>query len=151
MTNETQITTDQGENCTARLVHQARYAVTADGRIFKIREGQPPKEKRLTPNSAGYLGTSLNGRRYLVHRLVCEAFHGPAPEATMDVAHNNGNRTDNRAENLRWATRAENIADQRKHGTHYTMHPSPRRRDYVAIQIAINKWRAAQRRNAQNE
>jgi len=34
------------------------------------------------------------------------------------VAHNNGVPDDNRAENLRWATRKENHADIQKHGTH---------------------------------
>lgn len=51
-----------------------------------------------------------------VHGLVCEAFHGPRPEGHQ-VAHANGVRTDNKAENLRWATAQENGADRVKHGT----------------------------------
>lgn len=35
----------------------------------------------------------------------------------MDVAHNDGTRTNNRPENLRWATRQENHADKVIHGT----------------------------------
>ena len=53
-----------------------------------------------------------------VHRLVCEAFHGPAPEGCTDVAHNDGNPLNANASNLRWATRAENMADCRIHGTY---------------------------------
>lgn len=34
-----------------------------------------------------------------------------------DVAHNNGDNTDNRAVNLRYATRSENEQDKFKHGT----------------------------------
>jgi hypothetical protein len=52
-----------------------------------------------------------------VHTLVCEAFHGPRPSPIHQVAHWNGNRQDNRAVNLRWATPTENAADARRHGT----------------------------------
>lgn len=50
-----------------------------------------------------------------VHRLVCAAFHGPNP--TKMAAHNDGNPSNNRPENLRWATAKENTADTRLHGT----------------------------------
>ncbi|WP_449411892.1 HNH endonuclease signature motif containing protein [Methylobacterium komagatae] len=48
------------------------------------------------------------GHRRLVHRLVCEAFHGPAPTPEHQVAHADGTRWNARADNLRWATRTEN-------------------------------------------
>lgn len=48
------------------------------------------------------------GKTYKVHRLVCEAFHGPAPSSKHIVLHLNEEPTDNRAENLRWGTRKEN-------------------------------------------
>lgn len=44
----------------------------------------------------------VNGRRILMHRLIMNA-----PE-TMEVDHVNGNRLDNRRENLRLCTSAEN-------------------------------------------
>jgi hypothetical protein len=50
-----------------------------------------------------------------VHGLVCETFHGPRPAGCW-VAHNNGDRADNRASNLRWATPTENAADTTAHG-----------------------------------
>jgi hypothetical protein len=52
----------------------------------------------------------------LAHRLVLEAFVGPCPPG-MECAHNNNIRNDNRPDNLRWATRQENMDDQRKFGT----------------------------------
>lgn len=58
------------------------------------------------------------GRTFAVHILVCQAFHGPRPVG-KEVAHRNGNKTDARAENLRWATPTENNADKVEHGTLY--------------------------------
>jgi len=51
-----------------------------------------------------------------VHRLVCSTFHGPAPEG-KEVAHWDGDPTNNRSDNLRWATHLENALDKFRHGT----------------------------------
>jgi len=56
---------------------------------------------------------------FRVHRLVLEAFIGPAPEGT-EGCHNNGDPTDNRLANLRWDTHAENVRDSVWHGTKST-------------------------------
>ena len=53
----------------------------------------------------------------LVHRLVCEAFHGPAPTPQHHAAHGDGDRQNNLARNLRWATALENVGhDRKRHG-----------------------------------
>jgi DNA-binding transcriptional regulator YiaG len=44
-------------------------------------------------------------------------FHGSRPTKDHEVAHWNGDSSDNRASNLRWATRPENKADELRHGT----------------------------------
>jgi hypothetical protein len=70
---------------------------------------------------SGYLTVGLcrNGERLteFVHRLTATAFHGPPPSPGHEVAHGDGDPSNNRAENLRWATRSENAADKIKHGT----------------------------------
>jgi hypothetical protein len=48
-------------------------------------------------------------KSYRVHRLVCEAFHGPCPEDATLVMHENEDSLDNRPENLRWATQKDNL------------------------------------------
>src|SRR4030042_5419324 len=53
---------------------------------------------------------------FSVHRLVLETFIGSCPEG-KEACHNNGRRTDNRVENLRWDTRKNNHEDKKKHGT----------------------------------
>jgi hypothetical protein len=62
---------------------------------------------------------SLRERRenHLVHRLVARAFLGEPPTSEHEVAHGNGNRRDNRLENLRWATPKENGEDKVLHGS----------------------------------
>ena len=50
-----------------------------------------------------------------VHRLVAAAFLGPPPFASAMVAHNDGDRTNNRLDNLRWASALENQADRHRH------------------------------------
>jgi len=50
----------------------------------------------------------FQGKTYKVHRLVCEAFHGPAPEGAVCM-HVNEDYRDNRASNLRWGTQKENL------------------------------------------
>ncbi len=55
-------------------------------------------------------------KKFLVHRLVLEAFVGPCPEG-MEACHNDGDRLNNQISNLRWDTRKANQADRIKHGT----------------------------------
>jgi hypothetical protein len=46
-------------------------------------------------------------KRFLVHRLVAEAFLGPRPDG-MTVNHKNGKKADNREYNLEYMTQSEN-------------------------------------------
>ena len=56
-----------------------------------------------------YYSTVHKGKNYKIHRLVCEAFHGPAPKWKNVVIHLNENGLDNRPENLKWGTQKENL------------------------------------------
>lgn len=57
---------------------------------------------------SAYHYTYKDGKEVLTHRLVWEEAHGPIPEG-HDIDHINGNRQDNRLENLRPATREQNM------------------------------------------
>lgn len=51
-----------------------------------------------------------------VHRLVCEAWHGPCP-AGLECAHLDGNPGNNTESNLAWVSRSENMRHRVAHGT----------------------------------
>lgn len=67
---------------------------------------------KLRPDSKGYdrLSITINGKRkdYRVHILVAKLFLPIDPERRF-VNHINGNKIDNRVENLEWVTHRENI------------------------------------------
>jgi DNA-binding CsgD family transcriptional regulator len=67
---------------------------------------------------SGYLQVSLckDGvpEKVLVHRLVAEAFFGPAPSPDHEVNHRNGDKNINTTENLEWVTRRENLRHARE-------------------------------------
>lgn len=91
--------------------------ITSDGKTLKARilTGR-------THSKTGYVhyGLGMDGVRYTVmaHRLVCEAFHGPAPEGKPNALHRNGNPGDNRPENLYWGDQSDNNRDTVSHGVH---------------------------------
>ena len=62
-------------------------------------------------NDDGYLKMLVYGRTYLCHRVIWSMVHDVWPELTID--HINGIRDDNRLENLRLATIAQNSQNSR--------------------------------------
>ncbi len=94
-------------------------AVRRAVRSYNWPAGRPVKS---FPARGVYLCVSImhpGGVRRLryVHHLVLEAFAPPRPSALHVGAHNDGDPTNNRFENLRWASVAENNADMALHGT----------------------------------
>lgn len=93
-----------------------QYLVSSSGRI----KGFEGRLKKLVLDKTGYftVGISHKGRAhtYKVHRLVLETHVSPRPDGLV-CAHLNGNSQDNRLENLRWVTQAENCRHQVIHGT----------------------------------
>jgi len=59
-------------------------------------------------SNSGYRLVSLGNRSHCVHCLVAEAFI-PNPENKNTVNHKDGDKLNNRPENLEWATYSENL------------------------------------------
>lgn len=93
------------------------YAVSNIGNIKRTAPGLgtfPGRMRSLRPGRCGYASVRLtNGARkdtMLVHRIVAVAFVPRGRPDQFEVNHKNGIKTDNRAENLEWCSRSENVA-----------------------------------------
>lgn len=68
------------------------------------------KAGAITPD--GYVYVKFNGKRIPIHRIVWFVNTGKWPE--LDIDHINGNRSDNRFENLREVTRSQNLKNRKR-------------------------------------
>ncbi len=108
---------------------EGRYDVSSDGNVrswLKLGRGmyflEEPRlvKKTINPRSryrqVNLLDEDGKSRSFTVHRLVLETFVGE-PEEGFEAAHLDGDKSNNRLENLAWKTRSENMQDKREHGT----------------------------------
>ena len=98
---------------------ESLYLVSNFGRFRNSRTGHV---LAMHYNHGNYavIGLCRNGKQspFAAHRLVLRAFGGEPPMADMHVCHVNGDRTDNRPENMYWGTPVDNADDMRRHNTH---------------------------------
>lgn len=113
--------------------YEGIYEVSDHGRVRSVLRSKicsngvtrTVRGRLLSPTprkNGGHLQVQLygdNGDQWTVrvHQLVLAAFVGPCPDG-MEVRHLNGDPADNRAANLAYGTRAQNVADALRHGTH---------------------------------
>jgi len=110
--------------------HEGYYEVSSQGRIRSLdrwidtkhsRSFRRGKMLKLYRGNHGYYVVVLCRNGVLdprtVHRTVLATFSGRDPQ-DLNCCHNNGIRTDNRIENLRWDTPSENNYDIVRHGRH---------------------------------
>ena len=87
-----------------------KYAVSNTGRVKRISPAGGARVGRIirtASSSTGYLQMGWPSG-LLVHRLVAEAFHGAPPTSIHEVNHIDGNRQNNRPDNLEWVTPRQN-------------------------------------------
>lgn len=93
--------------------YEGIYQVSDLGRVKSLNYNHTGKEVIMKnyENKNGYMYIFLysNGKcnNLRIHRLVCSAFIDN-PENKKEVNHKNGIKSDNRVENLEWATHSEN-------------------------------------------
>ena len=82
------------------------WQVSSEGRCRNCRGTISHGTSRLS----GYREVGICGRKFQVHRLVAHAFLEPPPsEAAWQVNHIDGNCSNNRKDNLEWASHSENV------------------------------------------
>jgi len=86
-----------GEKTVLPIAGHSGYFVTNSGEVWG-----PRGPRRLFKSAYGYLRVYIQRKNYSVHRLVCEAFHGPPPEEDSPALHRDKNRLNNVASNLYW-------------------------------------------------
>jgi hypothetical protein len=115
------------------VIGEPLYLVSALGRVKKLahrvvykdgRSYEAPERVLGFKMRQGYLAVELQLRgRMCIHTLVAEAFIGPKPSTARTVNHKDGDKSNNRPENLEWASYAENNRHARltklnqQHGT----------------------------------
>tara|TARA_Y100000389_G_scaffold58811_1_gene54791 strand:+ start:703 stop:1755 length:1053 start_codon:yes stop_codon:yes gene_type:complete len=119
---------DCGEWKAVPGIEASKLLVSSEGWI-RTRRKSKGGVQALGPPQKGSLGntvtfrTAVDGKMYLVHRLVALAFLGPPPTSSHSVDHCNQNSTDNRVSNLRWATKSEQTLNQGKRKVQRSANP----------------------------
>lgn len=103
--------------------YETKYRISNLGSLWSV------KYSRLMNPSLndGYRKARIGGRNTGVHRLVALAFI-PNPANKPCVNHINGNKLDNRLENLEWVTNEENTEHAINTGLFYHAQKDPARR-----------------------
>ena len=114
--------TDTSSGITQAFLHENFTYDTSTGCLIrKVAHGKRGGVGKIAgkqrKNSSDYSQVMIHYRQYMAHRLIWLYVHGVWPANHLD--HINGIKTDNRIENLREATRSQNMGNRvrPKHNT----------------------------------
>jgi NUMOD4 motif./HNH endonuclease. len=89
-------------------IYPERYLVSDKGEVYSVINNAFLKHQLHRGYHRVRLASKGKSRHASVHQLVARAFI-PNPENKLTVDHINGDKVDNRVENLRWTTLLENV------------------------------------------
>lgn len=102
------------------------YLAGSDGHIYSTKVWRGSAFRRLAEghNQDGYQTVQLSkgpgggGRTQTtpVHKIIAAAFGLPRPSGSHDLRHLDGNKANNRPDNLAWGTQKQNAEDRSRHG-----------------------------------
>jgi hypothetical protein len=93
-------------------------AFVSDKGRFRDSEGVV---KTPSPSAGGYCPVQIDGKKHRINILVAELFLPPPLPGQTEVNHKNGDKSDNRAENLEWCTHSWNMVHSHRvlgHASH---------------------------------
>lgn len=86
-----------------------QYDKTTGEFTWKVNRGKVKAGDKIYSSSHGYLYVGINYKKYALHRLAWLYEFGVTPK---EIDHVNGNKSDNRIENLRECTRVQNCQNR---------------------------------------
>lgn len=95
--------------------HEGRYEVSNLGRVKSVAGHLGTVILKPQDNGKGYKTVNITtapkkAKHVYIHRMVADAFIECNAETNlMEVNHKNGDKSDNRVENLEWVTRKKNV------------------------------------------
>lgn len=108
------------------------YFIDENGNVYSVALGRYVKKTLM---NTGYYSVSLviDGvrKKHLLHRLLAQKFI-PNPNRFTQVNHIDGNKVNNRLDNLEWCTPSQNQLHAFKLGLKSNSHPKPSRRVSVS-------------------
>lgn len=86
------------------------YQVSSNGEIRSFTSKNKGNKVKGWVQNTGYLTICLKNKKYSVHRLVAEAFI-PNPNNYPIINHKDGNKLNNKVDNLEWCTYKHNYEE----------------------------------------
>ena len=106
-------------------------------RSLCLRKGRILKPRKISLYTGVYLSKNGHVKNYTIHRLVAQAFI-PNPQNKLEVNHIDGNKLNNKVDNLEWATRSENEQHAYRTGLNKIRNGKDNKISKRILQIDIN-------------
>jgi hypothetical protein len=120
------------------MVDWSKYFYYKEGHLYrKIATGPTTKvgDKAGGINGKGYICVRLFNKKFMAHRIIWEMHYGEIPEG-FEVDHKDMSKANNSIENLRLATRSQNMLNKKVISTNSSGYRG------VSWNKAAEKWQA---------